>query len=72
MFVKNLKTVLLVATLALAVAQATRGQSPSQAGLPVTSERLLNATAEPGNWLMYSGDYKSHNLWSLRPVRKAP
>ena len=68
MFVRNLKTVLLVVTLALAVAQGTRGQSPSPAGLPVTPERLLNATAEPGNWLTYSGDYRSHHYSSLNQI----
>ena len=68
MFVRNLKTVLLVVTLALAVAQGTRGQSPAPAGLPVTPERLLNATAEPGNWLTYSGDYRSHHYSSLNQI----
>ena len=37
-------------------------------GLPVTSDRLLNATAEPGNWLMYSGDYRSHHYSSLDQI----
>ncbi len=31
-----------------------------QNGLPVTYERLLKADDEPGNWLMYSGNYRSH------------
>ena len=35
-FLRNLKTVLLVATLALALGHAAGGQSPSPAGLPVT------------------------------------
>lgn len=43
-------------------------QSPSPAGLPVTGERLLNAAKEPGNWLMYSGDYKSHHYSSLNQI----
>ena len=30
-------------------------------GLPTTYDRLLNATKEPGNWLTYSGDYRSHH-----------
>ncbi len=67
-FLRNLKTVLLVATLALALGHAAGGQSPSPAGLPVTYERLLNATAEPGNWLTYSGDYKSHHYSSLNQI----
>lgn len=47
-------------------------------GLPVTSERLLNADREPGNWLMYSSTYNSwrfslldqintQNVKNLRP-----
>ena len=28
-------------------------------GLQVTSDRLLKADQEPGNWLMYSGTYNS-------------
>ena len=36
--------------------------------MPVTSERLLNATAEPGNWLTYSGDYRSHHYSSLNQI----
>ena len=42
--------------------------SPSPAGLPVTAERLLNAAKEPGNWLTYSGDYKSHHYSSLNQI----
>jgi alcohol dehydrogenase (cytochrome c) len=66
-FLTNLKTLLLVTTLALAVGQATRGQSAAP-GLPITPERLLNATAEPGNWLTYSGDYRSHHYSSLDQI----
>ncbi|MGH9722883.1 MAG: PQQ-dependent dehydrogenase, methanol/ethanol family [Bryobacteraceae bacterium] len=55
----------------LAAAAAARGQ--------VTYERLRNSDAEPGNWLMYSGGYRSHrhsllkqidtaNVANLRPV----
>ena len=32
-------------------------QSPT-AGFPITYDRLLNAHEEPGNWLMYGGDYR--------------
>jgi len=27
---------------------------------PITNERLLKADEEPGNWLMYSGNYRSY------------
>ena len=37
-------------------------------GLPVTYERLLNAPKEPGNWLMYGGDYRSYHFSSLSQV----
>jgi hypothetical protein len=36
-------------------------------GLPVTYERLLNSAKEPGNWLMYGGDYKSHHYRCTAP-----
>ena len=34
-------------------------------GLPVPYERLVNADKEPGNWLMYSGGYRS---WRYSPL----
>lgn len=34
---------------------------------PVTPERLLSAEKEPGNWLTYSGSYKS---WRYSPLAK--
>ena len=43
------------------------GQTPST-GLPVTYERLLNAAQEPGNWLTYSGDYRSHHYSTLNQI----
>ena len=43
-------------------------QSPASGGLPVTYERLLKATAEPGNWLTYSGDYRSHHYSTLKQI----
>jgi alcohol dehydrogenase (cytochrome c) len=45
-----------------------QGQSPSPTGLPVTYERLLNAAQEPGNWLTYSGDYRSHHYSTLKQI----
>ena len=46
----------------------TSGQSPSPGGLPVTYERLLRAAEEPGNWLMYGGDYRSHHYSRLSQI----
>jgi len=65
------KPVLLIVALALAAGQAAVGQSPSPSGLPVTAERLLKAAAEPGNWLTYSGDYRSHHYSSLDQITTA-
>src|SRR5262249_24566724 len=39
-------------------------------GLPVTYERLLKADQEPGNWLMYSGNYRSHRYSSLNQINR--
>ena len=35
---------------------------------PVTSERLLKAADEPGNWLMYSHNYNSWRFSSLDQI----
>ena len=43
-------------------------QSPASSQLPVTYERLLKAAAEPGNWLTYSGDYRSHHYSTLKQI----
>jgi alcohol dehydrogenase (cytochrome c) len=53
---------------ALALARAAPAQPQISNGLPVTSERLLNATKEPGNWLTYSGDYRSHHYSGLNQI----
>jgi alcohol dehydrogenase (cytochrome c) len=37
-------------------------------GLPVTSERLVNADREPGNWLMYSSTYNSWRFSRLDQI----
>lgn len=37
-------------------------------GAPVTAERLVNAAAEPENWLMYSGDYTSQRYSTLDQI----
>jgi len=61
-------TVCLCVAAALALGEITRTQSASPSGLPVTYERLLNATKEPGNWLTYSGDYRSHHYSNLDQI----
>ena len=38
------------------------------AGGPVTYERLLKPEDEPGNWLMYSGNYASHRYSRLDQI----
>jgi alcohol dehydrogenase (cytochrome c) len=56
----------LVSLAALCLGAIAVAQSPSPS--PVTYERLLNATKEPGNWLTYSGDYKSHHYSTLDQI----
>jgi len=38
---------------------------------PVSFERLLKADSEPGNWLMYSGNYASHRFSKLDQITSA-
>ena len=62
--------VLVVTNLQQAEAQTT---APSQAAPtlnPVTPDRLVNSAAEPQNWLMYSGDYKSRRYSGLNQVHR--
>src|SRR4051812_28257094 len=35
---------------------------------PITYERLLKAGDEPGNWLMYSGNYEGHRYSRLDQI----
>src|SRR5262249_59384354 len=63
-----LRIVSLFCVALLALAPTQRGQSPAPRGLPVTYERLLKATEEPGNWLTYGGDYRSHHYSSLNQI----
>ena len=35
----------------------------------VTYERILQAEKEPGNWLTYSGTYKSHHYSTLDQIK---
>src|SRR5215469_13690565 len=44
------------------------GVSLAAQGLPVTSERLLHADREPGNWLMYSNTYNSWRYSRLAQI----
>jgi alcohol dehydrogenase (cytochrome c) len=66
--VKNPATACLYVAAAFAFGDVAPAQSPSSNGLPVSYERLLNATKEPGNWLTYSGDYRSHHYSSLNQI----
>lgn len=54
------------AALMLAATWTLSGQAP--AGLPVTYQRLLNADQEPGNWLMYSGNYSGWRFSRLNQI----
>ena len=65
------RRVLVVVAAAAALTAAGVAQPAQQGGLPVSYERLLNATKEPGNWLMYSGDYRSHHYSSLNQITSA-
>ena len=38
---------------------------------PITYERLLKADEEPGNWLMYSGNYRSYRHSRLDQITAA-
>ncbi len=60
--------VYLCAAATFALGGITLAQAPSPTSLPVTYERLLNATGEPGNWLTYSGDYRSHHYSRLNQI----
>jgi alcohol dehydrogenase (cytochrome c) len=60
------KNLLQAAALVL-VAFSVCGSQP----LPVTFERLLRADQEPGNWLTYSGDYRSHHYSRLNQITTA-
>jgi alcohol dehydrogenase (cytochrome c) len=42
---------------------------PFSLAAQVSSDRLLHSSAEPQNWLTYSGDYSSHRYSSLQQIR---
>jgi alcohol dehydrogenase (cytochrome c) len=66
-FLGNRRTLLVAAAAALAAGHASIAQTPTP-GLPVTYERILKAREEPGNWLTYGGDYRSHHYSSLSQI----
>jgi len=60
---------MLLAAAAVILTAATVGRpQASSTGLPVTYDRLLQAPQEPGNWLMYGGDYRSHHYSTLHQI----
>ena len=68
MSVRALRIISLLSAVMLTLLSLTNGQSPSPPGLPVTYERLLKAPTEPGNWLTYGGDYRSHHYSRLNQI----
>ena len=70
MSVRALRIISLLSAVMLTLLSLTNGQSPSPPGLPVTYERLLKAPTEPGNWLTYGGDYRSHHYSSLNQITR--
>ena len=59
-------SVWLATVLLAAVTFTLEGQAPTGEG--VTSQRLLNAANEPGNWLMYSHTYNSWRYSTLNQI----
>src|SRR5574341_1222420 len=68
MLPRTLRIISLISVIVLMLLSATMGHVPSPQGLPLTYERLLKATEEPGNWLTYGGDYRSHHYSSLNQI----
>ena len=62
-------TIRYVAALAALVAAAAWNLSGQ--GLPISSDRLLKAADEPGNWLMYSHTYNSWRFSNLNQITTA-
>jgi alcohol dehydrogenase (cytochrome c) len=59
--------------IALAACQAPNSGADSEAAVPdrfVTYQRLLDAGAEPENWLMYSGEYHSQRYSQLDQINR--
>src|SRR6187402_1638031 len=74
-----LSTMILTVILAVAIAGQGRGggggggqaPAPQIAAPNVTTDRLMKATAEPQNWLMYSGSYTSQRHSPLTQITTA-
>ncbi len=64
----------IVALVSILPTLASQQQLDTQPHTPtsnlVTTDRLVNAEAEPHNWLMYSGDYKSRRYSGLDQIDK--
>ncbi len=63
----------MAAAVALAASGGVRAQTEAEqreapAFSPVTPERLVNADAEPHNWLMYSGNYMAQRYSGLDQI----
>ncbi|HYM09660.1 MAG TPA: PQQ-dependent dehydrogenase, methanol/ethanol family, partial [Bryobacterales bacterium] len=58
----------LVAATALLAGGFAAGPAGAPLGGPVSFERLLHAEQEPGNWLMYSGNYRGWRYSSLDQI----
>ena len=58
----------LLATTTPARAQGPSAEPPAPVLQPVTYERLRNAEEDPGNWLMYSGQYNSQRFSGLDQI----
>ena len=41
---------------------------PTVVGAQVPYQRIVNAAAEPGNWLTYSGNYQAYRFSPLREI----
>ena len=57
-----------VLSLASVVALGTWTVMAQGQGLPVTAARILNAAAEPQNWLTYNGTYNSQRFSTLSQI----
>jgi len=62
----TIRYVAALAALVVAAAWNLSGQ-----GLPISSDRLLKAADEPGNWLMYSHTYNSWRFSNLNQITTA-
>src|SRR6267378_2413105 len=64
-------TMVPVVVLFVGLAVAVSSFLAPQAWAQVTSERLLNASKEPQNWLMYSGNYAGHRFSALDQINNS-